>query len=63
MAEKTSKLQELEDKAKALEAEVEAWFSEHIHNSPVSHVTPAFNHVREAVNHLKTRLRNFLSNL
>ena len=39
-----------------LDAAIEAWFVEQIHNSPVSRATDAFNHVRSAVDDLKTRL-------
>ncbi|HUO54278.1 MAG TPA: hypothetical protein VMU18_06040 [Rhodoblastus sp.] len=39
-----------------IEAEIEAWFVEAIHHSPVSRATEIFNHVRAAVDALKSRL-------
>jgi hypothetical protein len=39
------------------EAEIEAWFVEHVMNSPVSRAgAEIYNHVRAAVDALKTRL-------
>ncbi len=35
---------------------IEAWFVASIHNSPVSHDTRIFNHVRAAVDELKALL-------
>jgi hypothetical protein len=39
-----------------VEAEIEAWFVEHIMNSTVSRATEIYNHVRAAVDALKQRL-------
>lgn len=35
---------------------VEAWFGEHMRNSPVSRVTEVYNQVRKAADDLKLRL-------
>lgn len=37
-------------------AKIEAWFSRHIHDSPVSRNTEVYNHVRAAVDALKKEL-------
>ncbi len=42
--------------AQKIEDEIERWFAETIHNSPVSRATEIYNHVREAVAQLKPRL-------
>ncbi len=39
-----------------IEAEIESWFVETIHQSPVSRATEIFNHVQAAVDVLKARL-------
>ena len=36
---------------------VERWFADHFPNSPVATVTDHFNHVRQAVEELKRRLK------
>jgi hypothetical protein len=46
----------IDAKKASLESEIEAWFIERIHNSPVSRVTEIYNHVRDAVDALKSRL-------
>lgn len=46
--------------SRKVEAEIEAWFVETMHHSPVSRVTETFNHVRNAVDALKQRLAAFL---
>ncbi|WP_298353967.1 hypothetical protein [Rhodoblastus sp.] len=43
-----------------IEAEIESWFVETIHHSPVSRATEIFNHVRAAVDALKARLAALL---
>lgn len=43
-----------------IEAEIESWFVETIHQSPVSRATEIFNHVRAAVDVLKARLAALL---
>lgn len=43
-----------------VELEIEAWFVETMHHSPVSRATEIFNHVRNAVDALKQRLAAFL---
>ncbi|MGO8740069.1 hypothetical protein [Rhodoblastus sp.] len=43
-----------------IEAEIESWFVETIHQSPVSRATEIFNHVRAAVDALKARLAALL---
>jgi hypothetical protein len=43
-----------------IEAEIESWFVEAIHQSPVSRATEIFNHVRAAVDALKARLAALL---
>jgi hypothetical protein len=42
--------------AQTIDDEIERWFTEAIHNSPVSRATEIYNHVREAVAQLKPRL-------
>jgi len=39
-----------------LEQRIESWFATHIHNSPASRDTAAFNHIRGAVDALKRHL-------
>jgi hypothetical protein len=46
--------------AREIEAAIESWFVETIHNSPVSRATEIFNHVRVAVDVLKKRLAALL---
>jgi len=41
----------------SLDALVERWFADHFPNSPVATVTDHFNHVRQAVEELKRRLK------
>ena len=41
----------------AAAALIERWFSEAIHNSPASRDTTIFNHLRAAVDDLKTRFK------
>jgi hypothetical protein len=44
-------------RVETLATKIEAWFVEEIHNSPVSRAgAEIFNHLRQAVNSLKTRL-------
>lgn len=38
------------------DAIVDAWFAEHIPNSPVSRTTEAYNHILSAIADLKKRL-------
>ena len=40
-----------------LDVIVERWFADHFPNSPVATVTDHFNHVRQAVEELKRRLK------
>ncbi len=37
-------------------AAIDAWFADHIHNSPVSRATDAFNHLLSVLPHLKAKL-------
>ena len=46
-----------------LEAQIENWFVETMHNSPVSRATEIFNHVRASVDALKQRLAALLQEL
>jgi hypothetical protein len=39
-----------------IEAQIENWFVETMHNSPASRATEIFNHVRASVDALKHRL-------
>lgn len=39
-----------------INAEIDAWFATHFHNSVVSRDTETYNHVRAAVDDLKVRL-------
>ena len=43
-----------------IDARIESWFVETMHNSPVSRATENFNHVRFAVDVLKDRLATLL---
>jgi hypothetical protein len=47
----------------AVEQEIERWFVESIHNSPVSRATEINNHLREAVSQLKPRLVTLIGEL
>ncbi len=40
-----------------LDARIEDWFVETMHNSPVSRVVEIYNHVRVAVDALKQRIK------
>ncbi len=61
MNERTEKSPGLGPKIEAeIEAEIESWFVETIHQSPVSRATEIFNHVRAAVDALKARLAALL---
>lgn len=46
-----------------IEAQIESWFVETMHNSPVSQATEIFNHVRASVDALKQRLVALLQEL
>jgi hypothetical protein len=46
-----------------IEAQIENWFVETIHNSPVSRATEIFNHVRASVDALKQRLAALMQEL
>jgi hypothetical protein len=46
-----------------VEQEIERWFVESIHNSPVSRATEIYNHLREAVDQLKPRLTALIGEL
>ena len=46
-----------------IEAQIETWFVETMHHSPVSRATEIFNHVRASVNALKQRLAALLQEL
>ena len=46
-----------------IEAQIENWFVESMHNSPVSRATEIFNHVRASVDALKQRLAAILQEL
>jgi hypothetical protein len=41
----------------SLDVLVERWFADHFPNSPVATVSEHFNHVRQAVEELKRRLK------
>ncbi len=41
----------------AMDAAIDLWFVERIHNSPVSRDTTAFNHISASVADLKSRLK------
>ena len=45
-----------DERLRDLETEIENWFVETMHNSPVSRATEIFNHVRASVDALKQRL-------
>jgi len=38
---------------------VEQWFAAHIRNSPIARNVPAWNHIHQAIDMLKARLRGF----
>lgn len=40
-----------------IDVAIDHWFSEFMHNSPVSQITPIFNYVQSAVQTLKNRLK------
>jgi hypothetical protein len=46
--------------ARVIETEIEAWFVESMHGSPVSRATEIYNHVRIAADALKERLAAIL---
>lgn len=46
-----------------VEALIERWFVETMHNSPVSRASEIFNHARASVDALKQRLAAFLQEL
>ncbi len=46
-----------------IEAQIETWFVETMHNSPVSRATEIFNHARASVDALKQRLAALLQEL
>ncbi len=46
-----------------IEAQIENWFVETMHHSPVSRATEIFNHVRASVDALKQRLAALLQEL
>jgi len=46
--------------SRAIETEIESWFVEAMHDSPVSRATEIFNHVRLAADALKSRLAAIL---
>ncbi len=46
-----------------IEAQIEKWFVETMHHSPVSRATEIFNHVRASVDALKQRLAALLQEL
>ncbi|MCI4680177.1 hypothetical protein K9U39_10975 [Rhodoblastus acidophilus] len=56
----TSPTEQSERLGPKIEAEIESWFVEAIHHSPVSRATEIFNHVRVAVDALKARLAGLL---
>ena len=41
---------------KTVSEQLEAWFAEHFHGHPAMRDTEAYNHVRRAVDDLKSRL-------
>lgn len=43
--------------AEAVEAKVQAWVSRHLHDSPLSRATDAWNHLMQALPHLVTALK------
>jgi len=43
-------------KKSAIDREIDRWFQEQIHGSPVSRHTPSYNHLRQAIDDLKVRL-------
>ena len=44
--------------AQNLDEKIDAWFDEHMHNSPVSRDTDVLNHVRAGVEKLKAILKS-----
>lgn len=46
--------------AREIDAGIESWFVQTMHNSPVARATDNFNHVRAAVDALKVRLAALL---
>lgn len=56
----TNSSEKSETLAREIEAGIESWFVETMHNSPIARATDNFNHVRAAVDALKVRLATLL---